>query len=168
MSRRAQIAALAFVSQEKETTMRRTTLCLALSITASAALAQEAKTPPEGTEKLPKACQAATEGGGMMGKAMEMGGMAAQSMSDMSEAQMASMKAMMVMHKTMNATQQIKDPDLSFVCGMIAHHRGAIAMSKSELQSGKDEQARAFAKKIIEDQEREIAEFEAWATKKGN
>lgn len=145
--------------------MRRTALCIALLVMSGAAQAQEAKSTPEGIETLPKACQAATEGGGMMGKAMEMGGMAAQSMSDMSEAQIASMKAMMVMHKIMNATQKIKDPDLSFVCGMIAHHRGAIAMSKTELQSGKDEQARSFAKKIIEDQEREIAEFEAWAGK---
>ena len=167
MSRRVQIAALAFVPQEKETTMRKTAICLVLSIASGAALAQEAKMSPEGTETLPKTCQAATEGGGMMGKVMEMGGMAAQSMSDMSEAQMASMKAMTAMHKAMSATQRIKDPDLSFVCGMIVHHRGAIAMSKTELQSGKDEQARSFAKKIIEDQEREIAEFEAWAAKKG-
>ena len=66
----------------------------------------------------------------------------------------------------MRATHGIKDPDLAFVCGMIAHHRGAVAMSKIELQSGKDDQAKAWARKIIEDQEKEIAEFEAWAGKR--
>lgn len=146
--------------------MRMIGFAFALALVPAASLAQDAKSAPEATESLPKACQMASEGTGMMGKAMEMGDMAAHSMSGMAEAQMASMKAMQDMNKTMRATHAIKDPDLSFVCGMIAHHRGAVAMSKIELQSGKDEQAKTWAKKIIEDQEKEIAEFEAWAAKK--
>ncbi|GLK74954.1 hypothetical protein GCM10008171_02070 [Methylopila jiangsuensis] len=145
--------------------MNRIALAAALALTVSTGIAQEAKSPPSGTESLPKACQDASPGQGSTGKAMEMGDMAAHSMSDMGEAQMASMKAMQDMGKAMRATHGIKDPDLAFVCGMIAHHRGAVAMSRIELQSGKDEQAKSWAKKIIADQEREIAEFEAWAAK---
>lgn len=150
--------------------MNRATLAIAIAfaLAATAAAAQEAKSPPAGTESLPKACQDASPGQGATGKAMEMGDMAAHSMSDMGEAQMASMKAMQDMSRTMRATHGIKDPDLAFVCGMIAHHRGAVAMSKIELQSGKDRQAKEWAEKLIADQEKEIAEFESWANKRGN
>ncbi|GLK77648.1 hypothetical protein GCM10008171_29020 [Methylopila jiangsuensis] len=141
-------------------------LATTVAMSAATAIAQESKSAPEGTESLPKACQVASPGQGMTGKAMEMGDMASHSMSDMGEAQMASMKAMQDMNRTMRATHGIKDPDLAFVCGMIAHHRGAVAMSKIELQSGKDDQAKAWAKKIIADQEKEISEFEAWANKR--
>ncbi len=135
----------------------------ALVATCTTAMAQDAKQAPGGTESLPKACQDASPGQGMTGKAMEMGDMTAHSMSDMGEAQTASMKAMQDMDRNMRATHGIKDPDLAFVCGMIAHPRGAVAMSRIELQHGKDEQARSWAKKIIADQEKEIAEFETWA-----
>lgn len=146
--------------------MLRMLLATTVAMSAATAIAQESKSAPEGTESLPKACQVASPGQGMTGKAMEMGDMASHSMSDMGEAQMASMKAMQDMNRTMRATHGIKDPDLAFVCGMIAHHRGAVAMSKIELQSGKDDQAKAWAKKIIADQEKEISEFEAWANKR--
>lgn len=146
--------------------MLRILLAATVAMSVATAIAQESKSAPEGTESLPKACQVASPGQGMTGKAMEMGDMASHSMSDMGEAQMASMKAMQDMSRTMRATHGIKDPDLAFVCGMIAHHRGAVAMSKIELQSGKDDQAKAWAKKIIADQEKEISEFEAWANKR--
>jgi len=147
--------------------MRKIILAAALLLAPVVAHAEDAKSPPEGTESLPKACQQASSGQGMTGKAMEMGDKASHSMSsDMSEGQMASMKSMSEMNKTMRAAHTIKDPDLSFICGMIAHHRGAVAMSKIELQSGKDEQAKTWAKKIIEDQEKEIADFVAWAEKR--
>ena len=151
----------------QEKNMLKLVLTAAFILTTAAAMAEDAKSPPQGTESLPKACQVASPGQGVTGKAMEMGDMAAHSMSNMGEPQMASMKAMQEMNRTMRATHGIKDPDLAFVCGMIAHHRGAVAMSKIELQSGKDDQAKTWAKKIIEDQEKEIAEFEAWANKRG-
>jgi uncharacterized protein (DUF305 family) len=148
--------------------MRQMMLAAALTLTPALAQAQESKSPPEGTAELPKACQEASPGQGMMGKAMEMGGMASHSMSEMGEAQSSSMEAMMVMNRTMRATHAIKDPDLSFICGMIAHHRGAIAMSKVELKHGKDEKARAWAQKIIDEQQKEVVEFEAWAERRSN
>ena len=66
------------------------------------------------------------------------------------------------MHHDMAQAATIEDPDLSFNCGMIAHHQGAIAMAEAELQSGKDVTSRRLAEAIIVAQKREIAEMTAW------
>ena len=62
----------------------------------------------------------------------------------------------------MMATHTIKDPDLAFHCGMIAHHAGAIAMAEVELKYGDDEESKAMAQKIIDAQGPEIEEMTAW------
>jgi uncharacterized protein (DUF305 family) len=54
------------------------------------------------------------------------------------------------------------DADVGFVCGMIAHHMGAIEMSKTELKNGDDEQAKLMAQKIIDAQMKEIDEMSKW------
>ncbi|WP_262267532.1 CopM family metallochaperone [Microvirga yunnanensis] len=59
------------------------------------------------------------------------------------------------------------DPDVDFVRGMIPHHQGAIDMAKVALQHAKDEQIRKWAADVIREQEREIAEMEAWLKTKG-
>jgi uncharacterized protein (DUF305 family) len=45
---------------------------------------------------------------------------------------------------------------------MIAHHLGAIAMAKVELQHGKDEAARKMAQKTIDEQSAEVEEMTKW------
>ena len=111
---------------------------------------------------LPQGCRDAIQQSGMPG--MDMSGMMG-GMQGMDEAQTASMQAMMKMHGPMMAAHTIKDPDLAFHCGMIAHHAGAIAMAEVELKHGDDEESKAMARKIIEAQGPEIEEMTAWVEK---
>jgi len=112
---------------------------------------------------LPQGCRDAIQQSDMseMMHGMDMSGMM-ESMKGMDEAQQASMRAMMRMNVPMMATHTIKDPDLAFHCGMIAHHAGAIAMAEVELQYGNDEQSKAIAQKIIDAQGPEIEEMTTW------
>jgi len=114
---------------------------------------------------LPEGCRAALQGmdmssmmGGMDMSSM-MGGMSGMQMDD---AQKAYMDAMARMNGPMMAAHMIKDPDLAFNCGMIAHHMGAIDMAKVVLDHGKDDESKALARKIITAQEKEIKEMSDW------
>ena len=109
---------------------------------------------------LPQGCQDAIQHSGMMHQ-NDMSDMMS-GMEGMDEAQRASMEAMMEMNAPMMATHTIKDPDLAFHCGMIAHHAGAIAMAEVELKYGDDETSKEMAQKIIDTQGREIDEMTAW------
>ena len=115
---------------------------------------------------LPQGCQDAIRKSGMPGmmQGMDMSAMMG-GMEGMDEAQQASMRAMMEMNGPMMATHTIKDPDLAFHCGMIAHHAGAIAMAEVELKYGDDEESKAMAQKIIDAQGPEIEEMTAWVEK---
>ena len=96
--------------------------------------------------------------GGMMG-----GNIGGMSMPDgMSEASKAYMEAMRKMDGPMMTAFQTSDPDVAFVRTMIPHHQGAIDMAKAVLAHGKDEQVKAWANQIIQSQEAEIAEMQAW------
>lgn len=112
---------------------------------------------------LPQGCRDAIQQSGMPGMmyGMDMSGMMGR-MEDMDEAQQASMQVTMEMNGPMMAAHSIKDPDLAFHCGMIAHHTGAIAMAKVELKYGDDEESKAMAQKVIDTQGPEIEEMTAW------
>ena len=137
---------------------------LAIGLASSAAVAEDAVADAhsghamvmKGSAALPAACIAAA-GASPMEDAAPMGDMAAQS-----PVQTGNMDAMSAMHGSMMQAATIEDADLAFNCGMIAHHRGAIAMAKVELEHGKDEASRRLANAIIAAQETEIAEMTAW------
>ena len=52
--------------------------------------------------------------------------------------------------------------DRMFLQMMIAHHKGAVTMAKSELTNGQNADARQLAQRIIDEQQREITEMEAF------
>ncbi len=70
------------------------------------------------------------------------------------------------MHRNMDIKYS-GNSDIDFVRGMIPHHQGAIDMAKVALQNAKDEQVRKWATDVIREQEREIAEMQAWLKQKG-
>jgi uncharacterized protein (DUF305 family) len=59
------------------------------------------------------------------------------------------------------------NPDVDFRTHMIPHHQGAIAMAKIALKYAKDAETKRMAQKIIDDQEKEVADMQAWLDKKG-
>jgi uncharacterized protein (DUF305 family) len=60
-----------------------------------------------------------------------------------------------------------EDPDVAFMQGMLAHHKGAVEMSQVALTYAKDEKARDLAARVIAAQKAEIAEMEAWLAARG-
>ena len=74
--------------------------------------------------------------------------------------------AMDAMHGPMMEGVMADDPDTAFVRGMIPHHQGAIAMAKIVQQYGDDPETRGWAARIVEAQEGEIAEMQAWLDRK--
>ncbi len=83
----------------------------------------------------------------------------------MTDYQKASMEGMKSMHMNMMQGMMKKDADVAFVCGMIAHHMGAIRMSEVELKFGDNEWAKKNAQKIIDAQTKEISEMTEWLDK---
>ncbi len=74
----------------------------------------------------------------------------------------ALMAGMDRMQAEMMVGMQAPDIDVAFVCGMIPHHQGAIAMARAELQYGKDARNLALAAAIIKAQEQEVTDMLAW------
>ena len=75
------------------------------------------------------------------------------------------MAGMDEMNAQMMAGATAADIDVAFVCSMIPHHRGAIAMAEAELASGDDPWARSLAEAIIAAQEQEIADMLEWLSR---
>ena len=137
---------------------------------AMCALALFASAPALASD-LPAVCLRSAPMGDMAMGDMGMGDMA---MGDtaMGDAQMAPagpdpahadlMAGMGVMNADMMAGGTAADIDVAFVCSMIPHHQGAIAMAKAELAHGDDPWARKLAETIIGAQEKEIADMKDW------
>lgn len=111
-----------------------------------------------GTEGNPAKDTAATGTAAMDHSGHDMG--ATTPAENLNEAQAAYKAANDAMHAGM--TDIPADADVAFMQGMLAHHRGAVAMSEVELKYGKDAKARDLATRVIAAQKAEIAEMEAW------
>jgi uncharacterized protein (DUF305 family) len=92
----------------------------------------------------------------------DMGGTAG---ADLTEAQTAYKAVNDRMHSGMADIPA--DPDVAFMQGMLAHHRGAVEMSKVALRHATDAKARDLAQRVIAAQQEEIAEMEAWLQARG-
>ena len=55
--------------------------------------------------------------------------------------------------------------DLQFIDTMTAHHQGAIDMAKTAESKAEKTELKSFARKIVEDQQREIAQMKEWREK---
>ena len=127
------------------------------TILAAAAFAA-AFTAPAGAQEaqkntFPEACRFA---GGM-----DHGSMGGMSMAT-NDHQKAAEPGMARMDKDMMDGMMADDADVAFICGMIAHHQGAIDMAKVELQYGDDAWAKEMAQKVIDAQTQEIADMTKW------
>ncbi len=55
--------------------------------------------------------------------------------------------------------------DLQFIDSMTHHHQGAVAMSKLASTKSQNDELKRFAQRIIDDQQREIAQMKDWREK---
>ncbi len=110
------------------------------------------------------AMQQMMQGGMMQGMmALPDAARAGENLSDFTRTYVDAMNAM---HGPMMEGVMANDPDMAFVRGMIPHHQGAIDMAKIVQQYGDDPETREWAARIIEAQEGEIAEMQAWLDRK--
>ncbi|HEX6430751.1 MAG TPA: DUF305 domain-containing protein [Niastella sp.] len=72
------------------------------------------------------------------------------------------MDIMHTMSSKMESMNMTGNGDHDFAEMMIVHHQAAIDMAQQEIDSGHDATLKKFAKKVIEDQSREIKELQQW------
>ena len=80
-----------------------------------------------------------------------------------SQQMMDSMKDGMSKMQSMKMTG---DTDRDFAMMMRMHHQQALDMAQVELNSGKDEKMKAMARKIVEEQKKEIKQLDDWLASK--
>lgn len=125
-----------------------TMLAILLASAGSVATAQEIAYPEK--------CKASDKMAMQHEQAMDMPGM------DITDFQKDFLDGMKKTTPLMSEGMMKSDADVAFVCGMIAHHMGAIEMSRTELKHGDNEEARAMAQKIIDAQLKEIEDMSKW------
>src|SRR5437764_13640370 len=65
----------------------------------------------------------------------------------------------------MQGMKMTGDPDRDFVAMMRQHHQQGSEMAQTELKDGKDATAKAFARKMIQEQQKDIKKFDQWLSK---
>lgn len=75
--------------------------------------------------------------------------------------------AMDRMHAAMSGMEYSGDADIDFARGMIPHHQAAIDMAQTVIANGTNPEIRELAQAIVEAQEREILQLEAWLAAHG-
>ena len=73
--------------------------------------------------------------------------------------------SMQSMHDQMKSMSMNGNMDQDFASMMMMHHEGAVTMAKEELANGQHTELKQMAQQMIDDQQREIANFQAWLDK---
>ena len=71
-------------------------------------------------------------------------------------------KQMMSGMQGMQSMKPSGDTDKDFAMMMRIHHEQAVDMAKVELEHGKSAELKAMSRKIIKDQQKEIAQLDKW------
>jgi uncharacterized protein (DUF305 family) len=77
-------------------------------------------------------------------------------------ASQAYMQSMDKMNQSMMSQPMTGDADYDFATMMRAHHQAAVDMAKAEIQYGKDPELTKMARKMVEDQSKEIKQLTEW------
>ena len=77
-------------------------------------------------------------------------------------------KSMMQGMKEMQSMKPSGNMDQDFAMMMRHHHAKGIEMAQHELKHGKDPKMREMAQKIVDNQKKEIAEFDQWLKSTGH
>lgn len=77
----------------------------------------------------------------------------------------ALLQTMEPMHSDMMRGMTAADIDAAFVCSMVPHHQGAVAMAQVALDHSQDPWIKMFAQEMLTAQQAEIAEMRAWLTR---
>ena len=83
-------------------------------------------------------------------------------MANFNETQRGLRDAMMQMQAAMTQGMMAKDPDTAWICAMIPHHQGAIAMAEAGLRGADNAESRKMAEDTIRMQREEIAKLTRW------
>lgn len=155
---------------------------LATALTITSASAQQAPGAPASGQAaasavdLPEACRTAaqTTGGDQMMQQMQgmqtsmsqtmQSGMQGM-MGQMNETQKGLHEAMMKMNGPMMMGMMAKDADVAWICAMIPHHQGAIAMARAGLKGADNAESKKLAEETIQSNERELKKLTEWVEK---
>jgi uncharacterized protein (DUF305 family) len=74
-------------------------------------------------------------------------------------------RSMMGGMQQMQGMQLTGDPDKDFIRMMRMHHLQGMEMARIEVQRGRDAEAKRMAQKIIDEQGKEVAEFDRWLSR---
>jgi uncharacterized protein (DUF305 family) len=75
------------------------------------------------------------------------------------------MEAMNTMMDKLKGVTMTGNADRDFVAMMIPHHQSAVDMAENEISHGRNIEMKRFAQQVIDDQSREINEFQTWLTR---
>ncbi|WP_246742674.1 copper-binding protein [Microvirga splendida] len=67
-----------------------------------------------------------------------------------------------VMNGRFKGTKLVGDPDKDFATLVVAHHEDLIFLARTQLEHGGDRQLRQLAQKILDEQQKQIAELKEW------